>query len=314
MRPVPSLLVVASLLALAGRVLNLRARSAPDPGPPFAARRHEIQWQGTRLVFWEAGEGPPLLLVHGIYAGASAYEWRRIVPALAEKHRVVAVDLPGFGASCRQARLYSAATYVDCLGELRERLFAEPPEVIAAGLSGAFAIGAAASRPGFCSRLVLSCPTGLEALSQPAGALRLVVRSALSLPGLGDAATVLLGRRRTVGRYLRNYTYFDERELEPEAIEYFRAQVLRPGARYALAAYMAGALNRDVRAELDRVQVPLDIVWGRQAEFTPAEQSLAFIDRQPAARLHILERCGNAPQMERPAEFVEIVDGSRALG
>lgn len=306
-------LAAATSLAVAARALNLRARSAPPPAPPFRAVRKDFPWRGNSAVVWQAGEGPPILLLHGVYAGASAYEWRHVAPALAQAWLVCAPDLPGFGASSRSRLHYRSDSYVQFLQEIRARQFPEPPIVVASTLSAAFAVGAAASCPAFASRLVLICPTGLEALSTPAGRSREILRQALTLPGLGDLAVVLLGRRRTVARYLRNYTYFDESRLDPDAVGYIRAQVLQPGARHALAAFLSGALNRDVREDLARLAVPVDIVWGRQAEFTPIEQANAFLQAQPAARLHIVERCGNAPQMERPREFLKIIDGLRAL-
>jgi pimeloyl-ACP methyl ester carboxylesterase len=301
---------IAGALALAGRVLNLRARSAPDPGPPFRASCRRVPRAGGAAVAWTLGDGPPVLLVHGVYAGASAYEWRHVAAELATDHLVAAVDLPGFGASERPPLRYDSEAYVRFLSGFCERMFAQPPVVVASGLSAAFAVAAASAEPRFASRLVLCCPTGMEPLGAGPSLRRAAIQTALMLPGMGDMAVLLLGRRRTVDRFVRNYTYFDDSRLEPDAIRYLRAQILRPGSRFSLAAFLAGALDCQIRAEMAGLEIPVDIVWGRQAEFTPLEQAADFLEALPSTRLHVIERCGNSPHLERPHEFLAAAFGT----
>src|SRR5215213_10309555 len=97
----------------------------------------ELHWRGHRIALTRHGEGRPVLLVHGLHAGASSYEWRHVVPALAERYSVVAVDLLGFGRSDRPAARYTPGLYQALLGDLVARVVREPCAVVASGLTAA---------------------------------------------------------------------------------------------------------------------------------------------------------------------------------
>src|SRR5919107_2064560 len=82
----------------------------------------ELLWRGHRIALTRHGEGKPVLLLHGIYPGASSFEWRHVVPMLAERHSVIAVDLLGFGRSDRPAARYTPGLYQALLGDLVSRV------------------------------------------------------------------------------------------------------------------------------------------------------------------------------------------------
>src|SRR5512132_3265234 len=71
----------------------------------------EFPWRGHRIALTRHGEGKPVLLLHGIYPGASSLEWRHVVPAVAQRYSVIAVDLLGFGRSDRPAARYTPGLY-----------------------------------------------------------------------------------------------------------------------------------------------------------------------------------------------------------
>ena len=70
---------------------------------PIGGELGEILWRGHRIAYSRQGQGTPVLLVHGLHAGASSLEWRHTVPALVDRHTVFTVDLLGFGRSDRPA-------------------------------------------------------------------------------------------------------------------------------------------------------------------------------------------------------------------
>src|SRR5437764_12248486 len=82
----------------------------------------EILWRDHRVAFTRHGRGSPVLLVHGLYPGASSFEWRHVVPALAEQHTVFALDLLGFRRSDRPAARYSTGLYPALLADFVVRV------------------------------------------------------------------------------------------------------------------------------------------------------------------------------------------------
>src|SRR5215213_11699386 len=96
--------------------LNALIGGSVDPlDNPIGGDEGWFHWRGHRIAFTKRGAGPPLLLVHGIYATASSFEWRFNVDELAREHTVYTIDLLGFGRSDRPAVRYSARLYLALL-------------------------------------------------------------------------------------------------------------------------------------------------------------------------------------------------------
>src|SRR5881275_804231 len=121
----------------------------------------EILWRGHRVAFTRHGQGSPVLLVHGLYPGASSFEWRHVAPALAERHTVFALDLLGFGRSDRPAARYSPGLYQALLADVVARVVGESCAVVASSLSAAQLIALAARDPRHIASIALVEPTGV---------------------------------------------------------------------------------------------------------------------------------------------------------
>lgn len=115
----------------------------------------DYSWPLGTIHYEVHGEGSPLVLIHGIGAGESSYEWRHNFDALAADHKVYAIDLPGFGKSERRPQVYTAALYITALIDFLRDVVREPATLVASSLSSAYAVEVAASRPELIERLVL---------------------------------------------------------------------------------------------------------------------------------------------------------------
>ena len=90
-----------------------------------------FHWRGHRIAYTKRGSGPPLLLVHGIHATASSFEWRFNVDELARNHTVYTIDLLGFGRSDRPAIRYSARLYLALIADFVAQVVASPVVIVA---------------------------------------------------------------------------------------------------------------------------------------------------------------------------------------
>ena len=129
----------------------------------------EFRWRGHRIAITRHGEGKPVLLLHGIYPGASSLEWRHVVPALAQRYAVVAVDLLGFGHSDRPAARYTPGLYQALFGDLLARVVREPCAVVASGLSAAQLVALAGRDPRHIASMTLVAPTGVAYMRDARG-------------------------------------------------------------------------------------------------------------------------------------------------
>jgi len=158
--------------------------------PALPGDSGEYTWPLGSIAYQVRGEGPPLVMVHGVGAGESSYEWRNNFAALSEHFRVYAVDLPGFGRSARRDIAYTADLYITALVDFIRDVVQEPAHILASSLSGAYAVKLASLRPELVERLVLVEPTGLERLLRPLPVLSpLAFGSAIGVSPLEGAYT-----------------------------------------------------------------------------------------------------------------------------
>src|SRR4029078_3270168 len=99
-----------------------------------------FEWRDRRVAFTKQGEGPPILLVHGIHAAGWSYEWRNNVDALARTNTVYTLDLLCFGLSGRPGIRYSARLYISLISDFVSSVVDAPCVLVASSLSGAYAI------------------------------------------------------------------------------------------------------------------------------------------------------------------------------
>jgi pimeloyl-ACP methyl ester carboxylesterase len=261
------------------------------------------------IVYKVKGSGIPLVLIHGVYAGASSFEYRHVFDAFSEQFRVYAFDLLGFGLSAHPPLVYTPTLYESLIQDFITLVVGgvdNPVNVIASALSAAFVIRAAAERPGLFERLVLIEPTGIETLADatqtPGKRFALAL---LRMPVLGTALCNLITSRLAIRFFLRQ-AYSDPHKITGELVDYYYAQGRQAGARFSIASFVSRRLNTPVHDFFSLLKQPVLLVWGKDARLQPLERASAFRQANPRAELRVLD-CGALPQDEAPAEFVEEV-------
>ena len=261
----------------------------------------ELLWRGHRIAYTRHGEGTPVLLVHGIYAGASSFEWRHTIPALAEQHSVFAVDLLGFGRSDRPSVSYTPGLYQALLGEVIARVVRESCGIVASSLSAAQLIALAARDPRHIASIALIAPTGVAHLREPVAAGSAAARAFLGAPFVGSTIYNRLTSPSSMREQLES-VYADDRLVTPALIESYVRAARQPGGKHAIAALLSGRLNVDVRAALRRVRQPTLLLWGDLARQNPVEHAHAFRVIKHDLEWTLIQEAGDLPHDERPNE------------
>ena len=266
----------------------------------------ELEWRGTRLRYAVGGEGPPLVLVHGL--GGTIENWHALAPALAARHRVLVPDLPGHGRSSPLPE----APNVDALAEAvlgiadTERL--DRAVWIGHSLGGVVALRAAVLQPDSVRGLVLAAAAGIGSASRAARAtlevLGVVRPGRLIAPARHSWARSRLGRRAAFGWW----GVADPDGLEPE----LAAAFLEGPAHHTDTRQAGRALHvSDPRTELHRVACPCLCLWGASDNWVRLEDGIEY-SRRLRAPLRTIAGCGHLLIGERPdaclAAIREFVD------
>jgi pimeloyl-ACP methyl ester carboxylesterase len=268
---------------------------------------------GRRLFYYDAGAGAaaPLILVHGI--GDEADTWRRVLPILARRRRVIALDLPGFGRSEGPRGGYALAFFARALADLLGALGLGRAALAGHSLGAAVAQRLTLARPELVERLALISGGLPTTPSRPPRQLWLFLA-----PGLGEAIYTSL-RRSQDGAYatLRPY-YYDLDALPPDERAFLRERVWArvwsaPQRRAFLSALRWLAVDQAARANafrdrLSKLPTPTRLIWGEHDLIAPIGAGQALARLLPAAELRVIAGCGHQPQQERPEELVELLE------
>jgi pimeloyl-ACP methyl ester carboxylesterase len=287
-------------LALLNRWLE---GSGGDLANRLGGETRYYRWRGGDLAYTVAGEGEPLLMVHGVYAGASSLEFRKNFEELSESFRVYALDLLGCGMSERPRRRYGPEDVTSQIEDFAREEIGDQAHVVASSLSAALVVPAAVRSPRLFKKLVLVCPTGYGTLDRPSGRLGDAVYTLFFAPVVGGTLYHAIVSRPGIRYYLRNVAYHDPDLVTEGLVEDYYRTGHGPGARYFPAAFVSGKLNFGVADLWSRVPHRTLICWGQEAKTAPVSEAQHFVGRNPRAEPRIFRDAALLPHDERVETF-----------
>jgi pimeloyl-ACP methyl ester carboxylesterase len=265
---------------------------------------------GYRRAFRIAGDGPAVLLIHGI--GDNSTTWSTVQAKLAQRFMVIAPDLLGHGASDKPRADYSVAAYANGMRDLLSVLDIDRVTVVGHSLGGGVAMQFAYQFPQLVDRLILVGAGGvtkdvniaLRMASLPLGSEALaLLRLPLVLPTLQVASRVaatMLGTTK-VGRDLAEMMRILADLPEPTASSAF-ARTLR-----AVVDWRGQVVTMLDRCYLTE-SVPVQLIWGSHDSVIPVSHARLAHAAMPGSRLEVFEGAGHFPFHDDPDRFVEIVE------
>jgi pimeloyl-ACP methyl ester carboxylesterase len=268
--------------------------------------RQTFEYQGIKINYYDAGQGPPVILVHGF--GASAYSWRFLGPALAQDHRVFTLDLKGFGFSDKPADgKYAISDQADLVAAFIRTRDLHDLVVVGHSMGGGVTLmtyfKVREDDPARIKKLVL-----IDSAGYPQK-MPWFIRFA-RIPLFNTVGTRLLSPRFAAGLVLRKCYYHKDKitEAQIDAYAYYGSL---PGAREAVVATAQQIVPEDIEAvttQYRTIKVPVLVIWGAEDEVVPLSVGWNFKRDIPGSELVILPKCGHMPPEEEPGVTTRTVE------
>jgi pimeloyl-ACP methyl ester carboxylesterase len=259
--------------------------------------------KGVRLRYLVAGDGPPLVLVHGLSGAAS--NWIELAPQLAGRFRVLVPDLPGHGGSSPLPAAPGLDAYADGVHALAVREGIERAPYVGHSMGGVVSLRLALRHPGAVSGIVLAAAAGIGSATRRA-------EFWITVFGLTRPGRKLAPHRRRVARnrLLRAAVFNPVETSDPLSLSEAGIDGLLGSGRLHSDVISAGRalVADDPRVDLDRVACPCLVLWGARDLQVPVDDAFEYA-RRLRAPLRVIADAGHLIVVERPQACLDAIEG-----
>ncbi|MHB9143696.1 MAG: alpha/beta fold hydrolase [Paludibacter sp.] len=260
------------------------------------------------IAFVDVGKGEKtIVLIHGLASNAGF--WRYAIPELSKNYRVIAVDLPGYGKSQKDAYPYSMTFYAEQIKRLADELKLDKFILVGHSMGGQIAITFSLKYPERLEKLVLASPAGVEEFEQGEGDW---LRSVMTVSGVKK--TTEDGIRKNLA--MNFYTWNDKWEwMVEERVRMIKAKDFDEFC-YTVVRSVNAMLDEPTFNKIKNISVPTLIVYGKYDGLIPnpylnpgftADVFKWGAKQIPNCKLHEIDNCGHMLQIEHPQEFSNAV-------
>ena len=252
------------------------------------------------IVYTKRGLGDPVLLVHGIYPGASHHEYDHTVSALAGQHEVYAVDLLGFGQSDAPRRAHDTQLHQHLLRDFIKEQIKKPTAVLASGLACGVATRLGVYDDAWLTRLVLLAPPTLEKYHEPIGLADRFSRFLLGTLAIGAGHYGNASTRAGLREFL-NFSYHDPQAITRDVIDQLFTEANEPNKMMPYISALCGYFDMDLANWLPSVRRPTLVVVGKDQLPVPSEKWFKRTPWSQGKWIDVIEGARDFPHQEQSA-------------
>ena len=259
-----------------------------------------------RLAVVDRGKGRPILLLHGF--ATSSFTWQAIAPQLSKNHRVIAVDLRGFGASDKPLDdHYSVFDQADAIAAFIEQENLKDLTIIGHSFGGGITLALA-----------------LKSAEQPQSRLRNIVLidsiaykqpmpiffRLLQIPMLGEVSMTLVPPEVQAAQGLR-LAYYDRDKITSRAVAEYANTLYSPASKHALIKTVEQIIPPNIEEISDRyktIKLPTLVLWCKDDKVVPAIFGRRLRADITTSELVVFDHCGHMPQEEKPEDTARAIE------
>jgi pimeloyl-ACP methyl ester carboxylesterase len=265
---------------------------------------HDWTSSAGNVVYERRGLGDPVLLVHGIYVGASHEEFERNIGELSRRFTVYAINLPGFGESDAPRMIYTSKLYHQVLRDFIVEVIGAPTHVVASGVSCGVAVQLAVYDDPLVAKLVLIDPPVEEPPEEGPGVMERMREFLLGTLQMGTGLYETMASRTELKEFLVS-RYSSPRHATRRRLEQLYVNANRPNSLHAYVSWMCGHFRVDLFRWLRQVRSETLVIWGADAGEPPADQLARPAAWSRGKRLEVIENTRHWPHDEQSAEVNE---------
>ncbi|HVO29908.1 MAG TPA: alpha/beta fold hydrolase [bacterium] len=261
----------------------------PMPGEPASATFADVD--GARVRYVDVGSGPAVVLVHGF--ASSLETWAAVMPELSRNHRVIALDLKGFGWTDRPRGDYSPEAQAKIVLDLLSQRGVDRAAFVGHSWGASVVLAAALAAPQRVTRLALYDAWAFE---DQLPSFFLWSR----VPGLGETLFGLYYDQRPDERLAA--AFYDKKYLTEDLAEAVDKAMKRPGTRAAALAAARGQRYSRMQERYRTIQQPALLLWGKEDRVALPSIGERLAAELPHSKLVVYPRCGHFPMIEAAAQ------------
>ena len=253
---------------------------------------------GLKTNYLEAGEGEPVVLIHGSGPGVTAYaNWRLVIPVLAQKYRVLAPDIAGFGYTERRDDVtYNLDFWVRHLTEWMVAVGVKKARFVGNSFGGALTLALTARHPELVDRFVLMGAAGVDFEVTP------------GLDAVWGYEPSVENMRRIAMAFV-----YDKSMITDDLVRSRYEASIRPGFHESYSKLFQAPRQRHARAlatpeaDIRKIQQRALVIHGRDDQIVPLSNSFKLHALLERSDLHVFGQCGHWTQIERKDQFAKLV-------
>ncbi len=300
-------LVGATALAVRYAWRATRIRGLPENVAPETFSSRVFYSSQGEMFYRTGGEGPPVVFVHGVGVGAASFEWRPVYEQFAARHRVLAVDLLGFGESRRPAQPLAAEDYARTLAEfVRGTCAPRRPVVVGSGLGAGFCLAMARHHPELAERVIALLPSGMDGMG--GRQLPFGMRLAGRVPGLNRFLYQnYLASRTAIRRWLEEAGFYNPAGVREELVDIYHRYAQQAGAEHAIFSFLQGRLSVPLERILPEVTSPVHVLWICNERLPGEETGERLTALAPRSTFDTIPEAGLLAAVEQPEVVGELI-------
>lgn len=290
-------LLIIALLSAALLALHLFAPVRVAQTYLAAARMHAgmstgvVEVSGQQFSYLEGGSGPVVVLVHGF--GGDSDNWLLLAKSLTRQYRVIAPDLPGFGASPAPVdKDFSVNLQAERLAAFVAAVAPVPAHFAGNSMGGQIVTVLAARHPELVKTIALLNPLGVE--SEPG------VRASPTMLALAQGSNLMLPQDDEAFAKMMGVMFYRQPWVPAVVRNYYRQRWLENGLLLAEVFADISAQYVPLRPLLPAIKAPALIIWGAEDKVLPADGAAKLAEGLPDSEVVIIPDCGHLPMIEKP--------------